>query len=159
MSMKKYEKAIASGKRAIELQPNGAQVHVLLGLTLLHAGLFDEAIVYIKKAKRLNPFPPFFYYMNLGTCYLFKEQFEEALSEFKKAAHRAPGSVFIPFYLALTYTFLDRTEEAHDSAAKVMELAPKISVSSASKRWRLKYKNEAHAQYLIEVMRKAGFPE
>ena len=29
--MRKYEKAIESGKRAVELDPNGAQVHVLLG--------------------------------------------------------------------------------------------------------------------------------
>ncbi|RLA39194.1 MAG: hypothetical protein DRR06_19530, partial [Gammaproteobacteria bacterium] len=98
--MKKYEEAIASGKRSIELQPNGAQVHLLLGNTLVYTGCFDEAIVYLKKAIRLNPFPPYFYYLHLGKCYLFKEQFEDAVTEFKKSAKRAPGNAFSHFYLA-----------------------------------------------------------
>ena len=155
--MKKYEKAIASGKRSIELQPNGAQAHLLLGNTLVYAGRFDEAIVYLKKAIRLNPFPPYFYYLNLGKCYMFKEQFGDALSEFKKAAQRAPDSEWGYFYLAINHIYLERNEEARASAAKALELNPHLSVS-----WILKiskYKNPTHTQYLINAMRKAGFPE
>jgi adenylate cyclase len=154
---KKYEKAIASGKRSIELQPNGAQAHLLLGNTLGYAGRFDEAIVYIKQAIRLNPFPPWFYYYHLGRCYIFKEQFGEALSEFKKAAKRAPESAGPHLMLAITYIYLDRIEEAHASAAKALELSPNFSVSFISKT--SKFKNQAHIQYIIDAMRKAGFPE
>ena len=155
--MKKYEKAIASGKRAIELQPNGAQAHLLLGNTLVYAGRFDEAIVYLKMAIRFNPFPPYFYYLHLGKCYLFKEQFGKALSEFKKAAQRAPSSGFGHFYLAVNYIFLDLKKEARASAAKALELNHNISVSYIHKISR--FKNQAHTQYLIDAMRKAGFPE
>jgi tetratricopeptide (TPR) repeat protein len=56
--MRKYEEAISSGKRSIELQPNDALVHALLGITLNFAGRVDEAIAQIKQAMRLNPFPP-----------------------------------------------------------------------------------------------------
>jgi tetratricopeptide (TPR) repeat protein len=42
--MKKYEKAIASGKRAVELQPNGATAIMYLGSTLGYTGNFDEAL-------------------------------------------------------------------------------------------------------------------
>jgi len=157
LMMKKYKKAIASGKQSIELQPNGAQVHLLLGLTLVYAGRFDEAIIYLKQAFRLNPFPPWFYYWHLGKCYLFKEQFEDALTEFKKAAQRNPGVAWNHFYLAVNYIYLDRNEEARASAEKALELFPNLSVSLVSKI--SKYKNQAHTQYLIDAMRKAGFPE
>ena len=59
LRMRKYEKAIESGKRSVELQPNGAFVHVLLGSTLNDAGRIDEGIAYLKQAIRLNPFPAY----------------------------------------------------------------------------------------------------
>jgi TolB-like protein len=61
LQMRKHEKAIESGKRSIELLPNGAMVHMLYGNTLNSAGRVDEAIAYLKKAIRLNPFPAYWY--------------------------------------------------------------------------------------------------
>ncbi len=54
--MRQHEKAIAAGKRAIELEQNGAEVHSQLGWTLSYAGSPDEAIGYFNQAIRLNPF-------------------------------------------------------------------------------------------------------
>ena len=42
--MRKYEKAILSGKRSVELQPNGATAIMYLGSTLGYTGNFDEAL-------------------------------------------------------------------------------------------------------------------
>ena len=157
MSMKNYEKAIASGRRAITLQPNGAQVHFILGQTLMYAGRLDEAILYMKQAFRLNPFPPHFYYSYLGRCYMLRGQLEDALSEFNKAVKRAPSLHMNHLLLAVNYIYLDRNEEARASAEKTLELWPKLSVSHFSKM--SKYKNQAHTQFIIDAMRKAGFPE
>jgi tetratricopeptide (TPR) repeat protein len=63
---RQYEKATVSGKRSAEIQPNGAMVHMILGSTLSYAGRIDEAIVYLKRAVRLNPFPAGYYYQHLG---------------------------------------------------------------------------------------------
>jgi len=93
----------------------------------------------------------------LGRCYIFKEQFGEALSEFKKAAQRISGSAWNHFYLAVNYICLDRNEEARASVAKALEIFPKLSVSFLLKI--SKFKNQVHTQYLIDAMRKAGFPE
>jgi adenylate cyclase len=155
--MKKYEKAIASGKRSVELQPNGAQFKVVLGSTLGYAGRFDEALVHLKQAIRLNPFPAFYDYYYLGLCYMFKEQFEDALTEFKKVVQRVPKSWVGHWSLAMNYIYLDRNEKARASAAKALELNPNLSVSYFLKISR--YKNQAHTQYLLDAMRKAGFPE
>ena len=155
--MKKYEKAIESGKRSVELQPNGAQFKMVLGSTLGYAGHFDEALVHLKQAIRLNPFPAFYDYYYLGLCYMFKGQFEDALTEFKKLVQRVPKLWIGHWILAINYIYLDRNEKARVSAAKALELNPNLSVSYFLKI--SKYKNPAHTQYLLDAMRKAGFPE
>ena len=127
--MKKYEKAIASGKRSVELLPNGAQFKMVLGSTLGYAGRFDEALVHLKQAIRLNPFPAFYDYYYLGLCYMFKGQFEDALTEFKKLVQRVPKSWIGHWSLAINYIYLDRNEKARASAAKALELNPNLSVS------------------------------
>jgi tetratricopeptide (TPR) repeat protein len=155
--MRQYDKAIVSGERSVELLPNGAMVHCILGMTRCDAGQVDEGIADIKQGFRLNPFPAYWYYHTLGRCYLQKGQYEDALAEFKKALQRAPKATIIHGYIASTYILLDRPEEARASAAKVMELAPGATVSQITKI--LPYKNKAHIALLIDAARKAGFPE
>ena len=155
--MRQYEKAIAAGKRSIELNPNSAQVHGLMGKTLIYAGRPDEAIGYLKKGIRLNPFPPYWYFSDSGRCYLLKGQYEKALTEFKKALQRSSKAIPVHWYLAMTYTLLDREEEARISTANCLELAPFLSVDFISKIE--PYKNQADLKRIIDAMRKAGFPE
>ena len=139
------------------MQPNGAMVHVLYGNTLNSASRVDEAIAYIRKAIRLNPFPPYLYFSNLGRCYLLKGQYEKALKAFKKAVQLAPKSPPLHLNLAVIYILLGREQEARASAEKALELFPNFSVTFVSKTSR--YKNQAHTQLIIDAMRKAGFPE
>jgi len=155
--MRQHEKAIAAGEQAIELDPNGAQVHLLLGQTLSFAGRPDDAIGYINKGIRLNPFPNYMYFHSLGRCYLQKGLYEKALKEFQKAVQLAPKSPPLHFSLAVAYALLDREDEARSSAAKCLELAPFVSVDFISKT--SGYKNQADLKLIVDGMRKAGFPE
>ena len=155
--MKKYEKAISSGRRSVELEPNGAMVHCLFGSTLSYAGRVDEGIAHLKQAIRLNPFPAYYYYMHLGRCYKQKGQYEDALTEFKKALQRAPNVAATHTIMAIVYVLLGREEEARESAAKALELNPNTSVAMVSKTWR--YKDQADLKLTLDAMRKAGFPE
>jgi adenylate cyclase len=157
MAMRKFDKAIESGMRSVELEPNGAYLHSLLGGTLNYACRFDEAIAHLKQAIRLNPFPAYFYYYYLGLCYRMKGQYEDALSEFKKALQRAPNDIGVHVNLAIIYILLGREEEAHASAAKTLELYPNFSVGWASKRW--PYKCQDNSKLFADALRKAGIPE
>ena len=157
LKMRKYEKAIESGKRSVELFPSGAMIHTLFGRTLCDAGQLDEGIASIKQGGRLNPFPDYWYYTYLGNCYSQKGQHEDALKEYQKALQRAPESPQIHGSLAFTYILLDREEEARASATKSLELAPNVSVSRISKM--LTQKNQAYRKLILDAARKAGFPE
>jgi tetratricopeptide (TPR) repeat protein len=158
LSMRKYEKAIASGKRALELNPNGAQIHFYLSRPLFYTDRPDEAIAHIKQAIRLDPIPPYYYYSNLARCYRLKGQYENALTEYKKALQLAPDSWILHASLAANYILLGREEEARASAAKALELNPNLSVTLLSKITR-RYKNQDHVKLLLDAYRKAGVPE
>ena len=90
----------------MELYPNGAMVNGLLGKTLCNAGQLDEGIAYIKQGIRHNPFPAGWYYHSLGNCYTQKGQYEDALTELKKALQRAPEAAGIHGNLAVTYILI-----------------------------------------------------
>jgi adenylate cyclase len=155
--MRKYEKAIESGKRSVELAPNGAMVHGTLGNILSYTEHLDEAVAYHKQAIRLNPFPAYWYYFNLARCYLRKGQYEDALTEYKKALNRSPDS-YIPYVgLACAYVLLERQKEAEDAANKVLEINPNFSIGRMS--LGMPYKNPADLKRIVDAMRKAGLPE
>ena len=103
--MRKYEEAIAAGERSIELDPNGAFSHLILGETLGYAGtlLHGQAFYHIKKAIRLQPHPQWWYYYHLGRTYWLKGQYENALKEFRKTLHLVPDVWYIHVHLAITY--------------------------------------------------------
>ncbi len=60
------------GERSIELEPNGALYHGFFGVTLCTAGKIDEGIAQLNQGIRLNPFPAWWYFLNLGGCYVQK---------------------------------------------------------------------------------------
>jgi adenylate cyclase len=155
--LRKYEKAIESGKRAVELAPNGAMVHQNFGLILSYTEHLDEAIAHLKHAIRLNPFPAYYYYYNLGRCYRDKGQYEDALTEFRKGLQRDPNSHVNYLGLAIIYVLLERQEEAEDAAKKVIEIFPNWTIKSASTA--MPYKNKADFKLIVDAMRKAGLPE
>jgi adenylate cyclase len=157
LKMRQHEKAIAAGKRAIELEPNGADGYMHLGYTLSFAGRPDEALGYLNKAIRLNPFPPYYIYRDMGKSYLLKGQYEKALPEFKKALQLAPYDPSNYMRLAVIYILLGREKEARASADKALELSPNYSVSRVAKT--APYKNQADLELTLDAMRKAGFPE
>ena len=155
--MRKYDKAIESGKRAVELDPNGASVSALLGMTLSYAEHLDDAIAHFKKAIRLNPFSPYWYYTQLGNCYIQKGQYEDALKKYKKALQRSPDAWTNYLGLATIYVFLNRQEEAEAAVRKVLETHPNYSTGRAQNLW--PYKNPADLKILVDALRKAGLPD
>jgi tetratricopeptide (TPR) repeat protein len=155
--MREYEKAIASGKRSLELEPNDAFIMHIYASTLADAERFDEAIAYLKRAIRLNPFSGWYYYFHLARCYFRKGQYEDSLAESKKMFQRIPNRATPHLFLAMNYAQLDRVEEARASAKKALEINPNLSVSGFRQYW--PYKTQDGMEVSFDAMRKAGFPE
>jgi adenylate cyclase len=154
-TMKKdYDKAIAEGEKAVALDPSGADAYAWLGMSLNYADRPKDAIPLFEKAIRLNPFGPTSYFLNLGTSYRMMGQYQEAITQYKKALRIAPNNIIAHLALAATYNLSGSGEEARAEAQEVLKINPKFSLEHFAKT--LPFKNQAQVDRYIEALRKAG---
>ena len=150
---KDYNKSIELEQQAIALIPNGADAHTFLAITLNWAGRPDEALPLLEKAMRLNPLPPAFYYLHVGSCYRQLDRFEEAIPMYKKAIQLTPNNALAYQGLAGTCALAGRDEEAKAAAAELLRINPKFTVDYALKTSPFKNKDKMQ---IMQGLRKAG---
>jgi len=159
------EKAIVEGEKAVALDPNSPRNNIFLALALNAGARPEEAIVYAKKAMRLEPYYPAWFLGNvLAVSYDQAGRYEEALAVSNKLLKRALKGEY-PLKkayrrLALCYARLDKMEEARANAAEFRKIDPNFSVE----RWRRSpylsmFKDQKWLDSGAEMMRKAGLPD
>jgi tetratricopeptide (TPR) repeat protein len=149
---RKFDKAIAEGERAIELNPNSWLAYNWLGRTLTYAGRPEEAIVLLEKAARLNPNPVIRCKLTLGNAYREAGQYDRALSEYNKCIRNTPKNVFAHQGLVMTYALADRYSEARESYSELLKLDPNMTVEKMFRVWPYGLENRKHK---IAAMHKA----
>jgi adenylate cyclase len=157
LTKRQYEEAISEGERAIVLAPNSDFAHAALAYTLHRVGRQEEAIGLYKKAIRLNPHAPGWYFSGLGSCYRMMGQYEKAVREHKRNLQKTPTRLSDHIALAATYILMGREEDARAEAEEVLRLHPKFSAKHFAEQQM--YKDRADADRLIAALRKAGLPE
>jgi TolB-like protein/Tfp pilus assembly protein PilF len=151
---RRYDEAIASAERDLEISPGGARAHVSMAIALRWAGRYEEAVTFAEQAIRLNPYPPSTYFRLLGSAYGAVGRYDEALVAYKKALHLNPNDIFTHLSLASVYVSLGRIQDARAEAKEVLKIHPNFSVEAFSRR--LTYKNQADTERLVDTLRKAG---
>jgi adenylate cyclase len=151
---KEYDKAIAEAEKLIEHRPNDASVYTALARILYPLGRGEEAVTLVKKALRLDPIPPWYYYYYLGNAYLVIKRYEEAIAAYKEVLNRDTNNYIARVPLTASYMFLDREDEARAEAAEILRLKPKFSVDGWIKR--ISWKDKAYTKLYAEALRKAG---
>ncbi len=149
-----HDKAIAEGKRAVELDPNSADAHVWLGIALNYADRAEEAVPLFEKAIRLNPFAHTWYFLHLGHAYRFLRRYDEAIAVYQKAIQLSPKNLIAHLGLTITYSQWGRDEKARVHAAEVLRISPEFSLDRFVEKHPLK--NQAEKERIIEALRKAG---
>jgi adenylate cyclase len=150
--MREFDKAIAEGEKAVELNPNGDQAMAYLGCFLNVAGRPAEAITVLDKAMRLNPMPPAYYYSWLGMGYRLTNQNDKAIATLEKGLRVQPENMMCLLGLTAAYSQAGRQEDARKTAVEFLRLNPKFSVEAYAKM----YKDPAVAEQLVDALRKAG---
>ena len=84
----RHEQAIAAGQRAVEVEPSNATAVGALGLTMTYAGRPEEGLVLIRKAMRLNPYPPLYYFPYAVYASYLTGRYEAAIVEARKFLSR-----------------------------------------------------------------------
>jgi len=157
MKQRQYDKAVVECKRAIELAPSSSQNYATLSIPLHYMGRYEEAVLAIKKAHRLDPHPPGWYRISLGASYHFLGKYKEAVAQLKKVLDRNPRDQLTLTRLAASLVKLHRVKEAQAAIEKVLKLNPDFSIAHVEKTW--PYKNPADLDQLTAVLRLAGLPD
>jgi adenylate cyclase len=148
-----FDSALFHFERSAALNPNDANGLAQMGTTLASVGRAEEGIGLIRKAMRLNPFHPEWYWNALAIASYAAHRYEEALDALRRITGRRRPWDFAR--LAGCYAQLGRLEEARTQAVEVLRLKPDFRLSAV----KLYYKNPADAEHVLEGMRKAGLPE
>ncbi len=150
----KHDEALTEARKAVEMDPNGGNAHMILGHVLYMSDRAEEAIPVLEKAIRLNPYPPTNYYHNLAYAYLILGKNEEAITAARKALYIQPDNILAHLALVSSYSLLGREEEARAEVGEVLRIDPKYSVEEREKR--STGKNRDFTKKYYDSLRKAG---
>ncbi len=151
-----HDQAIAMTEKAVGLAPNHATNTALLSMVLSDSGRPQEAIARIKRAMRLSPIFPPWYFVVLGKGYRLMEQYDSAISAYEEAVKREPESNLARIWLAYVLIEAEFLEKAKSVAEDILSIEPTFSVAD----WmRESNYTPAEREKLLKNFRKAGLPE
>ena len=106
------DESIAHCRRAVVLDPNNAEAHLFLSLALSAAGLGEEALYYVEKAKRFSPVADALYMFAHGQSYFAQKNYAKAISIYEQGClineNFKPNHVF----LMIAYDVMGMHEQA-----------------------------------------------
>jgi adenylate cyclase len=149
-----HDGAISEAQRAIVLNPNFAEGHVVVGEALCYSARADEALEYFDRAKALNPYFPdvLLHFQALAAFHL--ERYEEAVGLLLQRLTRNPATDVSRALLAASYGHLGRFDEARAAWQEVLRVNPDFSLDYRRKV--LPYKNPEDFELIVDGLRKAG---
>ena len=150
------EAEIEMADRAVALNPNSSLAWNCRGWVYNTAGLPEEAIRSFERAVRISPVDPRLWstLLGIGVALIELRRFDEAIVAGKKAQRQNPSYSVVYRCLASAFAHLGRDAEAHDAAARLLEIDPAFTVSAFNAR-----AGQSNVKLFIEGLRKAGLPE
>jgi adenylate cyclase len=152
------ESEIELADRAVALNPNSFNAWHFRGWVYKVAGLPEEALWSFERAMRMSPVDPLLHRTlgGIGMAFIELRRFDEAIAAGKKVLRRNPSYSTAYRVLASAFAHLGRDAEAHEAAARLLEVDPAFTLSSYLARGG---HTQTNAKLWIEGLRKAGLPE
>jgi adenylate cyclase len=142
-------------RRAVEMNPSDPEHVADMGGLLAYLGKSDEAIEWLRRAKRVDPyFGPAWYWPQLGRANYIAQRFQKAIGAFETSPTMPLDTCA---YLAACYADIGNPDQAQEYANRTRLHSPlfstRIFVSKEP------YKNSLHSTQLLNGLRKAGLPD
>lgn len=150
-----HEFAIAEYEKAIALNPSQADVLSMMSVVMTFSGRNEEAVGWIEKAMRLNPYHPFWYDWNAGLVHLMARNYDKAIIGAKKTLAAYPKQISARRILIAAYVESDRMEDAKKVAQEILEIDPGFTLSSVRN---APFQHEADRERYFGALRSAGLP-
>ena len=149
-----FVRALAESQKAISLDPNYANGHVLQATLLYYAGRAEEGLKEMIKAIQLNPHYPHNYPFHLGQAYFVLRRYDEAIAAFNKGLLSNPSSERLHVWLAAAYAHDGQVDEAIWQMQQVLMANPAFSIERQKKAF--PFKHPADLEHFISGIKIAG---
>ena len=125
--MKRFDEAIAEGKRAQELDPFSLIINADLGFDYIYARQYDKAIEQLRKTIEMDQS---FYYAHrqLGEAYELQGSFPEAIAEYQEARRLSDDPALLA-WLGHTYAASGKRDDALKTLDQLTVIARQRYVS------------------------------
>jgi serine/threonine-protein kinase len=125
----RFDEALASERRALELEPMSLVVNSNLGFICYMAARFDEAIEHLQRTLEMDD--DFIYArFHLGMCHTHRGDYDNAIAELKRAIEQAGGrGALIQAALGYSYAVAGRRDEALQVLAQLQTFPMNRDVS------------------------------
>jgi adenylate cyclase len=152
--LRQYDRAEFHSDRSIALNPNDALGAFYRAGLLRRLGRAEEGVEWARKAMRLNPYHPNWYWDAFAHVLHTAGRYAEALEAYSRVVERPS---FYHAYVAACHAELGHVEEARRHSALALQVKPDFSVAAWGER--LPFKHEADLQRFLDGLREAGLPE
>ena len=138
-------------KRAIEVEPNSATAHSLLGYQRMCTGDLEGALREMNEAERLDPLSPSISYLQ-ANFYVNADRLDDALAAASRTVKIDPSYIYQESMLGRVYREQGRLDRAIEIYLKAQEMTHEQTAGLAITYARLGQPNEAHRvlQQLVE---------
>lgn len=113
--------AVASGRRAVELDQNNADARLYLSFALASLGHGEEALMHIELALRLNPHPSAPYLNALALCHYLPGNYEQAIAANERGVEINPGFLPCLRVLVVLYALAGRLNDARRTKETLLQ--------------------------------------
>jgi adenylate cyclase len=153
----RHDLALSELERAIELNPNDAEVLTDLGLCLSYASRAKEGLKSAQKAIHINAHCPEWFLMQLGQIFFDARQYDDAVATFESL--RTLETTLTRLYLAASYAALDQSGKAEEAIARVLELDPLATLEKWTSVKLAPYADPNDLAHYRKNLCKAGLPD
>jgi tetratricopeptide (TPR) repeat protein len=153
-----YDSALEKAESMVEVDPNGADSHYVLGRMYFFIAQYESAIEHLKTAERINPHSRASYSDHLAFSYLALGQLDEAVSMLEAVAKRWPDYSSATAYLAILYQLAGQETEARQQLVLYSRLNPQLTMLAVEQRFS-PMRDRALADRIISAARQVGIPD
>ena len=153
-----HERALASLRRALEINPNCSLAHGSIGTVLAWAGQHDASVASNEFALRINPQDPstFFRHFGLALAHYLASRYERSLVHASAVLQMRPSWWLGQIIYAASCAQIGRRDEARPILDELMRVRPRMTASSLGI---LPHAHPQDRKHLLDGLRLAGLGE
>jgi len=121
---KQHEESLAAYERALQLNPNDADLLAEMGDALGYCRESERAVELLERAIRLNPYYPDWYLWYLGDVHFYAGDYRKVVATLNRMRDKSEARRL----LTASHVLLGEEDEAKRQAAKLLEKHPNFSL-------------------------------